>query len=335
MQPITVIVVDKPFVAERVAPHALKRWPGHRMLYVDLSAAGGLLKPVYPDVKLSDLPAYFEPAWALNDTENAVLEWDGASLQPSDVPVARAMGDARELALIGVMNHTIAERMQKLVKVTSLGDEERKFAIFPLTDLGKGWERKVFSSGIDSNHKAYQHQLGAGKVKRWFEFNFAIYSKLVYGKCLMAAGHDDPDYVISKYGLALLFAIDRHGPLDERTLTSMLNNWEGRGKHWPCRLGTPSSQAQNVQNLFSAGLITVDSFRIVVTFKGRRFLSLLHHKSNDLDLPGRLEQSWMAEGMSCRRNMVKYFRGNFQAQLRFMEEPGWLDKLSEPAYRVA
>ncbi|WP_410951754.1 hypothetical protein [Pseudomonas sp. S1(2024)] len=200
---------------------------------------------------------------------------------------------------------------------------------YPVLALRGGQDTKslctAFKTMIDTNHPEFKALLSAGRVKRLFEFSYAINSQAILGNLYRRlAGTNEPVFV-SKYALQALIWLAEHPPtLCYKLEELMASKWQGTGKYPKDSMnhlfgmGSAASRQHLLGNLIQLGLINQsETHMLSITPLGTAFVGALHPDCRDFDLPFRLD-AWMSMGVEAAEPAIKrYLNTFFGKQLRF------------------
>lgn len=320
-----IIVTEKPSIAARLAPFLAERWPDNDTLLV-CSIPYGNIRFRYPrGMSWRDFPCVSEPRYGLAAWEY----WRPQRLAPDGrlTPEAidtTAFRNAHEIVFANDPDATGAVSFAILLEHLDLGAKLATAPALCVMDLSdKGIRRAL--DGVASFRPAFDGPLAAGRVKRYFDWNWNVNALAIFGEALRACGIDTQKAPpLSKYGLQLLYFL-ADAPKEEAMLTSRLfdhmEHWHGTGKYAAAgaeRLGSVASFAAILENLSTTGLLTKTPSRPVkLTPTGRTLLSRLHPDCRDQDLPFRLAE-WGARGLDDARPAIdRYIRTYFGKQMRF------------------
>lgn len=187
--------------------------------------------------------------------------------------------------------------------------------------LKKAWlDRANYPWNKDSfAEKLAQQQLAKKTFDYWWNANSAmVFSELSAWSGIVASP------LISKYGLMLLCILDgMSSPLRADEIIRLMEKWRGSGKYdgdeWKwVGIGSYMSRAGILHGAVQRGAIAVVSDgrddKYSLSAAGRKFVSMLHKKTFDPDLPFRIEE-WLISGNY--ESMARYIRTVFGRQIRY------------------
>ena len=175
----------------------------------------------------------------------------------------------------------------------------------------------------------FQKWVERGRRQRLIEYIYTTNAIALYGQVLRSLGIPADDWVISRWGVQLLYGMRNLPPLSEAKLMYAMQTWRNRaGQRQPGGIGSPASRHGIINDLIRAGLIGPLSPKssqnpnwakdLVLTDLGRAFLVRLHPDTEDRDLRDRVN-AWIEEGLSSRSKIERYYRTVFGKQKRFFK----------------
>ncbi|MEX3983787.1 hypothetical protein AB4Y45_32915 [Paraburkholderia sp. EG287A] len=351
------IVTEKPSVSQAIAPLARKHWPFDNITFVHANPYGNIQFSYPRGLKLREYPLVTEP-------RNRLALWESWLCAPF------VMGADGSLAK-GVMSaelFTAAERIVCACDPDATGAVA--FDVLMTEVLGSGHADNcatlelyaLDAASIEyafANMKPYVEVCArgraAGRVKRYFDWNWNVNSLAIFGMVQRNAGVVPTAPPLSKYALQLLYGLRSRQPMTEGKIVWLMKHWPGTGKYSPSgrgdgEMGGPASRTPIIENLLAAGCLArivdsagdpripasrmqiieklVDAGRIapsadvartvyVVSPLGHVLLNSLHPDCEDPDLPFRLD-AWCAKGEESKPAIDRYIRTFFGKQLRYM-----------------
>lgn len=180
------------------------------------------------------------------------------------------------------------------------------------------WTKESFAETLA------QQQMAKKTFDYWWNANSSIvFSELSTRSGLVASP------LISKYELMLLCILaDMSSPASKYTVINLMQKWKGSGKYdgdeWKwVGIGSYMSRDAIFNGAVQRGAIAVVSDSggdaYVLSSAGRKFVSMLHNKTFDPDLPFRIEE-WLRSGNY--ESMARYIRTVFGRQLRYQRSLG-------------
>lgn len=341
------IFVEHAMAARAYAPHMQAQWPSQELI-IFCMVPNGLTKGVFPrGLAYSDYPLVMEPDFrptqgiCTDGSYTAILKITGAGLVKQNVSFEEAgelFRAATDLTFLGGWDYTSVWGMEMLQKHFLPGVEQRPHQV-----ICNSWAyddacvKRALESPRDSSDPEYLLLSNAAKVKRYFDFNFAVNSFPILGglyrevsKLTDAVGPEvfaseqagrSPGFIGRNSLLVLQHAAEvEHLPAN---LSSYLECWKGTGKYQPQGefyegLGTSLARQMVIHDLLRARLIqTLPGEKTAITDLGRLFVSKLHKDSYDRDLPFRIRE-WMGSPFAQVRPQIDaYILQFFRKQKRF------------------
>jgi hypothetical protein len=174
-----------------------------------------------------------------------------------------------------------------------------------------------------------------GRTKRLIEYVYTINAIVLYGQVLRSLGIATDDWVISRWGVQLLYALRDQPPMSEAKILALMQRWGGptprlEGYDIGDRrgLGGPASRDGIVRDMVRAGLIAplkpvpdrepMWAKDLALSPLGRAFLSRLHPDTEDPGLRRRITE-WEFAGADARPMIERYYRTVFGKQKRFFK----------------
>ena len=314
MQEHIVFVVEKPIILCALASHLSTRWPGK--VYAITNLYLGLYEFRYRrGLGMADFPFIGEPTWKVRPQElPPVFEVQGGQARRCELEPAELLRGASSIWFAADPDPSGAVAFHVLLS-ESLGDASAREAR-PALCIDALDERSIINAldapGMTSDGW-FEAARNAGIARRFFDFNYNVNALALFGPALRQVSSASRDYLVSKYGLQLLYALrDRPSARSEGALIHSMQEWQGTGRYAARGMGSPASRAAILDGLRSAGL--VEGLNISAT--GRAFLDLLHPDCCDQDLPCRIAQ-WDQDWPTSRPKMERYLRTFFGKQKRF------------------
>lgn len=327
-----IIVTENPAVSRAIEPFVRQFWPTPHLTFVH-AAPYNDIRFNYPKRRdTSEYPQVTEPS-------NLLRSWD----EWSNGPLALAEGGNLKPVLMGEELFMSADRIIYVGRgapTDAIGFEVLMQGVFGAADTRHLScptiiLRTLTDTAIDTAFKQIkpfgevcEKTLQYGRVKRYFEWNWAVNTCDALGDAGRRAGVADDAPSLSKYGLQILFALKDVAPYTETVLLRMLREWPGTGRyHYPDkstrpRLGSLTAMTKTIESLLDSGLlhkVPAESGRhelFKISQTGRRLLSLLHPGCEDLDMPFRVD-AWCQQGESAKPAIDRYIRTFVSNQLQF------------------
>lgn len=325
------IVVEKPFMAQRLAPFLQPLFPtGTHLSFVVVWPIGLLRQPFPRGLAWRDFPAVdsfgverfspridrFSSTWVLNLAPNGAWEKHD---DPAPWPQARkALSQADSPLVIWSPNSSLYHAEVFLRHATGQGIQPDRVRL--IHSFEPAYLERVLQGGNGVDEQA-QSWVAYGRVRHYFDHQFGLNSAAVLGKAVgTEAG------VVSKYSLQLLMAARDGVARTEGQWIKTMAHWKGTGRYTPeqgIALGSPMSRAAILEHVVNNGwLIPTSDLRaapLALGPKGRHVLARLHPGCEDADLPFRLH-AWAQQGLEASQPAIdRYIRTFFGRQKRFLD----------------
>lgn len=334
------IIVEKPAVARALAKAAKATWPDDELIIlsavtitmVSFILPRGLAYSSYPmttepqckpDPERWHEP-HFEFCWA-----NEVID---TGLAPTIRLTIEATSD-----LINRADHIVCapdwdysgvwgiEQVFKLFRPNLIDQDLPVISnIWPLD--GEAIAQR-FSNMKTTKLLEYQTLKNAGRIKFYFDYNYALNSLPVLGNLYRDVFETDQPVFISKYALQTLFYVNEQGEKSINRIECDMagHHWMGTGKYQVDSyrhldgIGSPASRLCITRQLISLGLCKLTEAKISVTEKGLEFIARLHEDTRDSDLPFRLDL-WMEMPFEEAKSKIDtYLKTFFGKQKRYQK----------------
>lgn len=334
------IIVEKPAVAHAIAKAAKTTWPDDELIIlsavtitmVAFILPKGLPYSSYPrttEPQCRPDPVrwnepHFEFCWANTVTDVGLAPTVRLTVEATSDLINRAehIVCAPDWDYSGVWGF---EQVVKLFR-PDLMDQELPVItnIWPLD--GEAIAQR-FSNMTTTKHLEYQVLKNAGRVKFYFDYNYAANCLPVLGNLYRNVFSTDQPVFISKYALQTLFYVHEQGESSINRIQHKMagHQWIGTGKYpldsyrYLDGIGSPASRSAITRQLVSLGLCSLLDTTLTVSEKGLEFIARLHADTRDLDLPFRLDL-WMAMPFDeARIKIDTYLKTFFGKQKRFQK----------------
>jgi hypothetical protein len=321
------IVAEKPAIARAIAPFAKKQWPDAHITFVHAVPYGNI-KFSYPrGLKSQDFPYLAEP-------KDCLQSWGDWSCKPV---VYGAIGlfvptEMREELftsadiIVSACDPDPTGASAFAVLLEQVFGDDRFLACPALSLYGLDNESIVRAfARMAPFGELCARSLEAGRLKRYFDWNWNVNSLAILGETQRRAGVPADAPPLSKYALQLLYGLRNQQPMTDGKVISLMQRWPGRYQvplgEWRAQLGSAASRSPILDNLVSAGHLArteVDGKQgVLVSARGRTLLELLHPDCEDPDLPFRLH-AWCEKGAASKPAIDGYIKTFFGKQTRFM-----------------
>ena len=325
------IVVEKPFMAQRLAPFIQSLLPPDTHLSFVVVWPIGLLRQPFPrGLSWRDFPAVdpfgverfspradrFSSTWALDLAPNGAWEKHD---EPAPWPLARkALSQADAPLVIWSPTSSLYHADVFLRHATGQGIQPDRARLIHSLDPTSLERVLQGGNGVDEQATSW---VNYGRVRHYIDHQFGLNSAAVLGKTLGAEAG-----VVSKYSLQLLMAAREGVNRSESQWIETMAHWKGTGRYTPepgIALGSPMSWAAILEHVVNNGwLVRTPGLRsapLILGPKGQAALERLHPGCADADLPFRLH-AWAQQGLEASQPAIdRYIRTFFGRQKRFLD----------------
>lgn len=334
-----VIITEKPLMSQMLAKAVAAVYPDEEFFLIEAQPFW-LNNFKFPrGLSLRDYPFFGNPIYKRDQPWGDLKRWltradkNGAlRLKSVDMDMAReVMLQADEIICACDWDHTGMWGFDLFIEQT-LGNERK--SSYPVICLGGSYDEakliRSIRSMITTDHPDYKKMLEAGRVKRLFEYNYAVNSLCILGNLYRKiAGNQEP-FFVSKYTLQVLIWMSKKAPMPIWKIDSFLaHKWVGTGKYARNQMqflqgiGCAASRGSMIRVLVENGLAQQEDGGIVsITVLGHAYVQALHPDCSDADLPFRID-AWMSQGVEAAEPTIKrYLNTFFGKQLRYQEKSG-------------
>lgn len=198
---------------------------------------------------------------------------------------------------------------------------------------------KSLDEGMTTSDLPFSAAIGAGRAKRYFDYNFHLNGNIVFGDLYRKLSGSAAPIHMSKNMVLVLHMIRKLGSVERWGFEHIMLEWRGWKKDGATfEIGTIPSRQALVPNLLELGLVKTEKLEstlktvcasssgVVVektrdyhslTDLGIRFLESLHPDCYDPFMPRRLEE-WQAAGIQAAKPQIdRYIKTYFGKQIRF------------------
>lgn len=194
-------------------------------------------------------------------------------------------------------------------------------------DLTKGAVSRAWHNAEQFNYDESPEWSYADR-KYYFDFNFNCNSMVIFGDLLRDCGVNTKDWILSKHQLLVLHILRNEGEFKSiGDLVCYMSQYKGTGKYDSEFIGIGSliSRHDIVAQMIERGLISAvagEEGPISLSDVGNVFMSKLHKKVSDPDLPFRLhawcnEPNTIHNDREVKEKIFRYIRTIFGKQLGF------------------
>lgn len=216
--------------------------------------------------------------------------------------VRRLIDSHDEIILMGDPDHSFYFAIYQLLEIVvgpdwreTLEDRLKIVHLYCLTndEIIKSWENRRTLDNHSFGEECYQY----GLTKRYFEYNFNIYSNLLFRKYF---ADQKANITMTKYMLQALYLVRKSPQKTEGQLIKKMDNHAGSGRYQNEKMvansnfGSVASRVQILENLISIGLLARDEKFIHLTPRAILMLDEIHPRCFDPDLHFRVEK-WCHE----------------------------------------
>lgn len=333
------IVVEKPYVARRIAPIAKRLFPGKDLHFPVIGPLGLYIPSLPRGMKWAQYPCIspFDPgAFSLRKAG------DPGSFNPQVW-----MGDELSTRLDGIESFNACLRnSERLIAIPDPSPGIHHYQVARTRALGQsaaaGEIRTLYSMDDASIEQALltgamemdlvRHLSDYGRTKQYFDYQFASNSLGVLGKTAKTGRW------VSKYQLQALYLAASLETATEGELIEHMSHWKGTGRYSETQgetwLGSPTSRTAILAQLEQHGWVVAvgneKPKRLAVSAQGKQMLARLHPGCEDSDLPFRL-QAWCEKGLDASKPAIdRYILTFFGRQKRFIDTPGYRNAPNSP-----
>jgi hypothetical protein len=348
------IIVNKPSVANAVAPIIIPDHADHEITIVNYGLWGLFKRRMPRGLKLADFPYVATPLWNVGELRIPMMTWrDGhrTIIQDSAFDLVREADlvicttdyfsiEAHAAAML--LAHAYGIRMDERTRPTADG---RAIAVdgyswiaaqdegepsdepypevrwLPITGLHAGQVRSDWSMGLTTHSPQFRRLVAEGSAMRHFNNAFEINAAAIIDPLVRAVSPRYSGGLIGKAALQMIVHMGDREAMTESDAIKAMAKWQGSGRHPPHELGNPATQWQIIDNLEKAGLLAREGRMLSVSTPGRTFLASLHPDCRDVDQPARLA-AWSKDWPASRPAMERYVRTFFGKQKRFKGRGG-------------
>lgn len=193
-----------------------------------------------------------------------------------------------------------------------------RFLGMDLKSLEKGWHDRdshLWGNNCFGEKFASEHQ-----VKKNFDYWWHSNSMMVFNELCIASSLYTKT-TMSKYELMTIAIMSQQEhPISIDKLLKALQRWKGTGKYdskelWGV-IGSAASRNAIIENAVERGALSIDEQckKVSITESGKKFISLLHPKTFDPDLPFRLDKWCIDQDYHA---VKRYIRTLFGRQIRY------------------
>jgi len=198
------------------------------------------------------------------------------------------------------------------------------YFFFPLIDPESAKLRWDLRSNNVWDNSSIAHKLAKEQqAKNTFDFWWNSNASLVLSElCKWSGLAADP--IMSKYELMLAnILFDQKEALTSQTMMEIMASWQGTGKYKTnsqysdLSIGSAMSRGVIIDTALKRGLVLFNNDKYSISEEGIAFVSSLHKKTFDKDLPFRLNQ-WICE--DDYNGMMRYIKTIFGRQLKYQRK---------------
>lgn len=334
------IVVEKPSVARALAKAVKSTWPDEELIIlsavtitmVSFILPRGLAYSSYPMTAEPQckpdperwLEPHFEFCWANQVIDTGLAPSMRITVEETSALINRAdhIVCAPDWDYSGVWG---IEQLFKFFRPELLNQELPVIRMNGALDINS---IANYMANMETSKLSEYHKLkNAGRIKFYFDYNYALNALPVLGNLYRDVFKTDQPAFISKYALQTLFYVnERCDKSINRIECDMAgHHWIGTGKYsvdsycYLDGIGSPASRWDITRQLISLGLCGDADSKFTATDKGREFIARLHPDTQDFDLPFRLD-IWMAMPFEeAKAKIDTYLKTFFGKQKRYQK----------------
>lgn len=318
-----VIVTPTPSSSEKILPVVVRIYPECHIHFVHTFSVGVYVFKYPRNLKFNDFPQVKNIEWKLRPKYGFGMAFslDGDKPKRTSQNVDDILRSADEIIAVVYDERMVVHAFQTLILHTcSPQVYQAKKKVVLLESMLEKHIESAFLNFKSTSDKWFVDIYNEANLKKYFEYNFNLNSAVIFGKVLTKIGVDHSNFILSKFGLIILYYLKsvkeiKYGDL----LVLMSRAWIGTGKYNKGSIGSPLSRATIVDQFIDLGLLENTDNILMLSDKGQRFLEELHPDCCDLDLPFRIE-AWIKEGEESRSKMDKYIKTFFGKQMRFLNK---------------
>lgn len=322
-----IIITEKPQTNHWLAKAAADAHPGEEIFFIE-TLPFWLNNFKFPKgMSMRDYPFFTPPAYKRDQP------WGDLSRKLSKVENGQAvrvrivnLDEAREVMLRANeiicacdWDATGAWGFDLFIEQT-LGND--KASSYPVIVLAGGLDEqsatRSIRSMITTDHPSYRAMLDAGRVKRLFDYNYALNSLAILGNLYRTLASNRKPLFVSKYALQILIWISKNPSMPVWKIEHLMaHHWVGTGKYSKNStqhlqgLGGAASRKRILEDLVENDFVhQAESGMMSITEFGRAFVNSLHPDCCDEDLPFRLD-AWMSQGVEASEPAMKRYINTF------------------------
>lgn len=323
-----VVFGEKPAMTRACAPHLVRAYPNATIHVVHNLLLGPASFRVPRGLTYANLPVTIDLIWQPRKGFHHLITQmlpDGTIKQITPAPdYAALLADADQVVFAADYDATACRNFEAFLHLfLPAGGRAKARHAYRITSLADADLAKCFSKPLSFNSDGFSKHAEYGMTKAYFDVNYSANAFPVLGNALRAVGLPTDPFPLSKYGLQLLYWSRRNGPHRESAVLNAMLNWRGTGKHLSpyVHLGSSVSTYPIVRNLLDGGLFVANGKDVVgLSDKALQFLSLLHPRCEDADLPFRID-AWGKAGLHASKASIDlYIRTYFGKQMRYQQE---------------
>lgn len=293
--------------------------PGTQLAFLHMYMFGPMCFDYPSTVRSKEAPVLSRPTWRLRQIPIIDYAMTGQGLCPQ-----KTMPQVPDLAgiltwLQGFDEILIAVRARPTSQMSATQALELVAGSTDLEVYPPIYQIKTFDERGAPDHRATwearQPFLGRddpayrlADIKRYFDWNYNVNSQAVIGDLMRELKIWRQHTLLTKYQILILHAIasGRFTGTDRRALYGFMRDYRGTGKYPPAPIGSHLSRTGIVDCLMYQGLINPDN--LALTEAGKRLADSLPPRTDDPDLPGRLN-AWRERPVEQARQDINAYLG--------------------------
>lgn len=343
MQDTIVVIVDKPFVANILAPFLVSKFKDAKIFTISTMYIG-LYEFEYPrGLSFSDIPRLSDPRWKPRNIPDfsPVQEIFSDRAVKLDISPTEILSKATQILFSSNMGSSGVIAFHTLIS-ECLGAEHAKaeYKTIVTYSLAPDAIEASLKNLWSTKDSWYEQLLNTAQAKKFFDYNFNTNSLVVLGDLLRKFRVDTNQFIMSKFSLQVLYDLKERSAINIYDYAEILGqSWKGTGRYEQGQIGSATSRFTIIDELIKNSLAQVDNDNLLtISVLGKAFLDRLHPDCCDPDLPFRL-QEWGENPVAAQPKMERYLNTFFGKQKKFasknriQEELHWsqgaMDELKE------
>jgi hypothetical protein len=344
--------------AENLFRFACSQWPEGNIAVVDICFPYFAKNYQYPrTLRYQDLPIVRAPQYKLSEPNpeqeskpiELLLRFDGVVSEryvPTISDLSDLCSNATSVTFADRLFYQPAMTFQLFVEhfMPHLADTDN--LVLDTWHSGCTAEESLTKSldeGMTTSDLAFSAAIGAGRAKRYFDYNYHLNGNIVFGDLYRKLSGSAAPIHMSKNMVLVLYMIRKLGSVERWGFEHIMSTWRGWKREGDgFEIGTVPSRQMLVPNLVMLGLVATEKLaskqetvtldnegRVIkerareyhsLTSLGERFLECLHPDCYDPFQPRRID-TWQKLGFSEAMPQIdRYIKTYFGKQIRFQSK---------------